>query len=90
MSSLTQPSKIIIIHYAGHVEVIVSNPHPIITNRIIIVDSIFKIGNKVLDEILFPKGNGLQLLGVCLVAQILYIRIMGDDKIFNTIISIVD
>ena len=64
-SSLTQPSKTIIIFHAEVIEVVISNLHPVTTNRVIIIGSIFKIVNKVPDKVLVPKRKGFQFLDGC-------------------------
>ena len=58
-----QPSKIIIIFHAEIIKVIISNIHPFINNRFIIIGSIFRIVNKAPDEVLVPKRKRFQFLG---------------------------
>ena len=62
-SSLTQPSKIIIIFHAEVIEVVVSNMHLVITNRVVIIGYIFKIFNEGPDGVLGLYVNRFQFLG---------------------------
>ena len=47
-SRLVQPSKIVIIHLEELIESIASNLHPIINNRIIIMDPLLKRRKKII------------------------------------------
>ena len=52
--SLTQTSKIIVVRHTELIKVLISYLNTVITNRIIVVDSVFKIVNKVPDEVMVP------------------------------------
>ena len=53
-SILAQPAKIIITCNEELVKVVVGNLHPVITNRVNIMNSVLKVSNKYLDEITVP------------------------------------
>ena len=53
-SILAQPAKIIITRNEELVKVVVGNLHPVITNRVNIMNSVLKVSNKYLDEITVP------------------------------------
>ena len=68
--------KFVIIFHAEIIEVAVSNIHPIITNRVIIIGYLFKIVNKGPDEALVPYGKIFQFLGGCFVTKSLDICVI--------------
>ena len=87
-SSLTSPSKIIIIFHAEIIEVVVSNLRTVITNRVSIIDYIFKISNKGPDEVLVPYGKRFQFLGGFFITKVLHICVNDVKEVFNTFIAI--
>ena len=88
-SSLTQPSKIIIIFHAEIIEVDIGNIHPVITNRFIIIDYVFKIANKGPDEVLVTYGKIFQFLGGFFITKVSYIFVNDVNEVFNNFILIV-
>ena len=69
-SRLTQPIQTMIIHNTELIKVFISNLHPVITNGVIIIDFVFKIGNKGPNKIILPFVKRFQCIGVCLVMEI--------------------
>ena len=83
-----QTYKIIIIFYAEIIELYVSNIHPVISNRVIIIGSIIKIFNKGPDEVLVLYGSIFKLLGGCFIKKVLDICVRDVHKVFNTFLAI--
>ena len=70
------------------IEVVISNIHPVITKRFIIIDYIFKISNKGPDEVLVPYGKRFQFLGGFFITKVLHICFNDVKEVFNTFIAI--
>ena len=72
------------------IECFVSNLHPVIINRVIIMDCVLNAKNKYPDNIIMSFGKRFQCFSVCCLTDIWYICIRYVDKAFNTFIVIVD
>ena len=57
--------NIIVARNSELIEVVIINLHPVITNRVIIMDSLLNVSTKYPDKILMYFGNMFQCFGVC-------------------------
>ena len=76
-------SKRIVDCNAKPIEFVVSNLHPAITNRIIIMDLVLEVINKDPDKILVPYGKRLQWLGRYLLMKVWDIYVSDVYKVLN-------
>ena len=84
-----QYSKRIIDFNTKLIEFIVSNLHPVITNRAIIMGPEVNVRIKYPDNIMVSFGKRFQCFGVCWVTKIWYIHIRCVENVFNTFIVVV-
>ena len=83
-------SKSIISCNAEIIEFIVSNPHPVITSRVIIMDLLAGVRNKDQDMIIVPYGKVFLCLVRRFVTNVWDIHINGVRKVLNKITIIVN